>query len=462
MAMNLKDKYTSTALSTVWLFAALLLGMTTSCKEDDDPDIDKYIVTNKPTSVGLTYAELSGEFYPDRVPTYLNTHGYEMQPGIELSLSENFPKDQSLSSNIYEFENTHMIATAYGLLPNTQYFYRMYVEIGEMRYYAEKQTFTTLPVNLPCSVGDATNISFDSAEVPITFTQQPPTSPMEYLSYGVAWSTDKDVFAKTKNLMKEDGQPVEDIHAISLPFGDMNTYVTVENLESNTTYYYCAYIAAGAIGVCQFGPVKSFTTGNRDGLMTVDDVSPKFVLAEISGTTKIADSMPGLKYKLMYERANSEWPARDQVDMSVSGNKLSAVVQGLYPNTAYRCWIVAMKGEKTVAESEVKEFATRNPSDDIKIGDATNVTSTTATISCVLLGEGYATEQFCHIYYGEDKNNLLNLTTASKEKDGDKMSVTLTGLKPNTTYYYCGSAICILSFGWGEWYKSEIKSFKTE
>ena len=34
-------------------------------------------------------------------------------------------------------------------------------------------------------------------------------------------------------------------------------------------------------------------------------------------------------------------------------------------------------------------------------------------------------------------------------------------LEPNTTYYYCAQALCILSFGWGEWYYSGVKSFTT-
>lgn len=461
--MNLKNNYFSTALSTMCLFAALLLGVTTSCKNDhdDDPNFGKYIVTNSPKTVGATYAELSGEFYPDRVPAYLNTHGYEMRPGIELSLSENFAKDQSMATYINEMENSHLVATAYGLLPATQYYYRMFVEVGEMRYYADKQSFTTLSVELPCTVGDVTEIDFDSAEVPVKFTQQPPTSAMEFISYGVACSTDKDIFAKTQSMVDANGESVKGIQFVSVPFSFQDMTAHVGNLQSNTTYYYCAYISVGNAYACQFGPVKSFATGNRDGLMTVDEVNPKFVWAEVTGTSKIAASKPGLRYILMYERMIENWPLRDKVDMTLSGDKLSALLQNLYPNTPYKCWIVAMQGDKTVAESEVKEFSTRNPADDIKLGDATDVTSTTATLSCVLEGEGYATEQWCTINYGEDKNNLLFSASAFKKQDGDKMVVTLEKLKPNTTYYYRGSAICILKEGWGEWYKSEIKSFTT-
>ena len=481
--MNFKNNYFSTALSTMCLFAVLLLGVTTSCKnDDDDPNFDKYIVTNSPKTVGASYAELSGEFYPDRVPAYLNSHGYEMRPGIELSLSEDFAKDQSNAIYIKEMEKNHLSVTAYDLRPTTQYYYRMFVEVGEMRYYADKQSFTTQSVELPCTVGDMTEIGFNSAEVSVKFTQQPPTSWMELVSYGVACSTDKDIFAKMQNMTDANGDLMKGIQFVSVPFNSQDMTAHIGDLQSNTTYYYCAYIMVGSTrehqivpiysminlsdvvgnaNACQFGPVKSFTTGNRDGLMSIDEFNPKFVLAEVTGTSKIAASKPGLRYVLKYERMTDNWPLRYEVDMTLNGDKLSALILNLYPNTPYKCWIAAMQGNETVAESEVKVFSTRNPADDIKLGEATDVSSTTATISCVLEGEGYATDQWCHIYYGEDKNNLLRTISAFQKQAGGEFTVTLENLKPNTTYYYQGSALCDLKESWSEWYKSEIKSFTT-
>ena len=51
----------------------------------------------------------------------------------------------------------------------------------------------------------------------------------------------------------------------------------------------------------------------------------------------------------------------------------------------------------------------------------------------------------------------LSIATA----DSDHFSIKLTNLLPKTTYYYRGSALCILSFGYGDWFNSKMKSFTT-
>lgn len=461
ITMNFTEKSFSKAKGIIYLIAVLLMCLTASCQSDDDekPNDGKYIVTNPTSNIGVTYAELSGEFYPNNLPKAYTSHGYEILVGVEISIAENFPPDYSMSGYIYQIEDSHLIATAYGLAPNTQYFYRMFVEVGQTRLYGEKLSFTTQAMELPCNVGDVTNVNFNTAEVIVNFNQQPSLSPVESFSYGVAWSTDKDIFSKTQNLLKEDGNMIEGLNVVPVYYSGMSTTATISGLESNTTYYYCAYVSVGTYGICQFGPVKSFTTGNRDGLMTIDNISPKFILAEISGTTKLTQQMTGLTYKLMCVRADDNWPFQNDVNMTINGDKLTAVVQSLYPNQTYKCWIAAIKDGNVVAESEKKEFTTENPGDYIHLEDATDITSTTATISCTLTGEGYETEQWCDIYYGKDKNNLLYSVLA--RKNGDKMTVILTDLQPNTTYYYCGHALCTLAMGYADWFKSDYKSFKT-
>ena len=78
------------------------------------------------------------------------------------------------------------------------------------------------------------------------------------------------------------------------------------------------------------------------------------------------------------------------------------------------------------------------------------------------LTDPYAFEgqSFVYIYYGKDKNDLTQLATATA--DGDHFSIKLTNLLPNTTYYYQGSSLCILSFGLGDWFYSAMKSFTTK
>ena len=440
--------------------AVMLLTLTaTSCSDDDDKTDGNYIITDPVKTVGVTYAELSGQFYPDRLPSVYKSSSQSVQVGMEISTSERFEINNRLSGYLPEIQQNRFVATAYGLTPNTQYYVRAFVEVAPNRLYGENQTFTTQQMELPCSVGDATNVTFDTANIEVAFSAQPSSSPIEDISYGVAYSTNKDLLTNTSGMLDYSDLESGAIKLYPVSYTGQNEVIPLGQLEAKTTYYYCAYVVAGSYYdetlaqiACQFGPLKSFTTESKDGLLCIDAVNAKFILAEVSGTTNLANSYSGLTYKLVYEKADDEWSFRMDETMSVEGNKLLAVIRGLSPGEKYQCWIAAMKDGRTILESEKQVFWTDNPSDYIILDDATDVTSTSATINCKLLGEGYESEQWCHIYYGQDKNNLLHLETA--RPNGNHFSVTLTGLQPNTTYYYNGSAL--------DWFYSEIKSFTTK
>ena len=444
----------------------MLLTLTaTSCSDDDDKTDENYIVTNPVEVVGVTYAEISGQFYPDRLPSVYASSSQGVQVGMEISTSERFEINNRLSGYVPEIQQNRFVATAYGLTPNTQYYVRAFVEVGSNRLYGENRTFTTQQMELPCSVGDATHVTYDTANIEVTFGTQSSLSLVEDLSYGVAYSTNKNLLANTKGTLDTNDLESGAIKLLPVPYTSQSEVIPLGPLESKTTYYYCAYVMAGGMYAgtsqytCQFGPLKNFTTESKDGLLCIDAINAKFVLAEVSGTTNLANSQSGLSYKLVYEKADDEWSFRMDEKMSVEGNMLSAVIRGLSPGDKYICWIAAIKDGRTILESEKQVFWADNPADYIILDDATDVASTSATINCRLLGESYEDEQWCYIYYGQDKNNLLHLETA--RPNGDHFSVTLTGLQPNTTYYYKGSALCNLSFGYADWFYSEVKSFTT-
>ena len=59
-------------MNKFWLIAILALGFMTSCNSDDDSANEgNCIITNQPSTIGLTSAVLTGEFYPERIPLYI-------------------------------------------------------------------------------------------------------------------------------------------------------------------------------------------------------------------------------------------------------------------------------------------------------------------------------------------------------------------------------------------------------
>lgn len=460
--MNFTTQQISGLMGRVWLIAMFMYGFAvTSCSSDNDAKEHdgKYIVTNPITTVGVTYAELSGEFYISNLPAaYAN--GQAMQLGVEMSTSERFEIDNRLSGYTNELQGGHFVATALGLEPSTKYYVRTFVEVGPTRLYGETQSFTTQPMELIVTAGDAAEVSFDQASVEVKFTAAPPSSPLEQINYGVIYSTDKSRFDKPSGMLDRNDVENNNIQVETIAYrGPVSQQVVLKKLESNTTYYYCACALAGQYFSYQLGPVKSFTTGSRDELMSIDAINVGFVVGEFTGTTKLSPSLKGVSYKLMYQQLDTEWDIVFDAPMTVNGNQLSAVLNTLHTGQRYLCWITAMQNNQVIGESERKEFKTGDPADCILLDEATNVTATTATITCRLDAEGYESNTNCSIYYGRDKNNLINSDLAVKK--GDHMEITLKNLKPNTTYYYCAQALCTLAFGRADWYKSQVKSFTT-
>lgn len=566
----------------IWISAMLMMAVGTSgcgSDESDDENSDKkggsYIITSQPSMVGITYAILTGEFYPDNIPSaYSSTPTRTISLGIEVSMSDVFKDDEVYTAYSRGIEDNHMEVTVHGLSPNTDYYYRAFIDLGTLKLYGEKKTFKTSAIELAYDAEEASDISFTGASVKVRFYN--PTLPISYedlnnIHYGLAYSTDKDIFSRTQSILNNPEYTGLFIKLLGYSYDDT---LVIDGLKPGQTCYYSIVTAIGEKQVCQFGPIKSFTTkaiepshlvtldatdisyfsatlkaattlpsliaslypegkdvsygicyapesaypGNsympdeifpelatnvtfRDGTITarlsdleagtkyifrpyvrfssfdivgdvksfttstvqgelmVDAVDVKFISADVTGHTQLPNSITGLSYVLNYDIINSSHPWPNEVAMTVDGDRLTTVARGLNPGHSYECWITANINGRTIATSEKKTFKAQNPSDYIYLDDASDITSTSAVINCKLDPYAFEGQNFVYIYYGKNKNDLTQLATATA--DGDHFSIKLTNLLPNTTYYYQGSSLCILSFGYGDWFSSRVKSFTT-
>ena len=567
----------------IWISAILMMAIGISgCSSDDSDDNNNdkkggsYIITSQPSMVGITYAILAGEFYPDNIPSaYGSTPTKTISLGIEVSMTDVFKDDEVYTAYSRGIEGNHMEVTVHGLSPNTDYYYRAFIDVGTIKLYGEKKTFKTSAIQVAYDAEEASDISFTGASIKASFNNA--TLPMSFedlnnISYGVAYSTDKDIFSRTQSILNN--PEYMGLFIKPLGYSGSDETVVIDGLKPGQTYYYCIFVAIGTQQVCQFGPIKSFTTkaidpsqlvtldatdisyfsatlkatttlpsliaslypearnvsygisyapeaaysGNsylpdeifpnlatnvtfRDGTITaqlsdleagtkyifrpyvrfssfdivgdvksfttsslegglmIDAIDAKFISADVTGHTQLPNSITGLSYVFNYDIINSSHPWPNEVVMTVDGDRLTAVARSLNPGHSYECWITANINGRTVATSEKKTFKAQNPSDYIYLDDATDITSTSAVINCKLDPYAFEGQTYAYIYYGKNKNDLTQLATATA--DGDHFSIKLTNLLPNTTYYYQGSSLCILSFGYGDWFYSGIKSFKT-
>ena len=566
----------------IWISAMLMMAVGMSgCSSDDsdDENSDKkggsYIITSQPSAIGITYAILAGEFYPDNIPSaYSSTPTRTISLGIEVSMSDVFKDDEVYTAYSRGIENNHMEVTVHGLSPNTDYYYRAFIDVGTLKLYGEKKTFKTSAIELVYDAEEASDISFTGASIKVRFYN--PTLPMSYedqnnIHYGMAYSTDKDIFSRTQSILSNPEYTGLFIKLLGYSYDET---LVIDDLKPGQTCYYCIYTAIGEKQVCQFGPIKSFTTktiepsqlvtldasdisyfsatlkaattlpsliaslypedkdvsygisyapeaaypGNSympdeifpnlatnvtvsdgtiiaklsnleagtkyifrpyvrfksfdivgdvksfttsslEGRLVIDAVDAKFISADVTGHTQLPSSITDVSYVFNYVITDGSYPWSYEAAMTVDGDRLTAVARSLNSSHSYECWITANMNGRTIATSEKKTFKTQNPSDYIYLGDATDITSTSAVISCELDPYAYEGQNIVYIYYGKDKNDLTQLTTATS--DSNHFSIKLTNLLPNTTYHYQGSALFIPSFGIGDWAYSGTRSFKT-
>ena len=566
----------------IWISAMLMLAVGMSgCSSDDNDDensdkkVGSYIITSQPSMVGITYAILAGEFYPDNIPSaYSSTPTRTISLGIEVSMSDMFKDDEVYTAYSKGIEGNHMEVTVHGLSPNTDYYYRAFIDVGTLKLYGEKKTFKTSAIQLAYYAEEAADITFTGASIKARYNNA--TLPMSFedlnnISYGMAYSTDKDIFSRTQSILNNP----EYTGLFIKPLGySYDKTLVIDGLKPGQTCYYCIVTAIGPKQVCQFGPiksfttkaiepsqlvtldatdisyfsatlkaattlpslfaslypeakdisygicyapeaaysgdgylpdeifpnfatnvtisdgtiiaklsnlesgtkyifrpyvrfksfdivgdVKSFTTSSLEGRLIIDAVDAKFISADVTGHTQLPSSITDVSYVFNYVITDGSYPWSYDVAMTVDGDRLTAVARNLNSGRSYECWITANMNGRTIATSEKKTFKTQNPGDYIYLDNATDITSTSAVINCKLDPYAFEGQNLVYLYYGKDKNDLTQLATATA--DGDHFSIKLTNLLPNTTYYYQGSSLCILSFGLGDWFYSGVKSFTT-
>ena len=566
----------------IWISAMLMLAVGMSgCSSDDNDDensdkkVGSYIITSQPSMVGITYAILAGEFYPDNIPSaYSSTPTRTISLGIEVSMSDMFKDDEVYTAYSKGIEGNHMEVTVHGLSPNTDYYYRAFIDVGTLKLYGEKKTFKTSAIQLAYDAEEAADITFTGASIKARYNNA--TLPMSFedlnnISYGMAYSTDKDIFSRTQSILNNPEYTGLFIKPLGYSYDET---LDIDGLKPGQTCYYCIVTAIGPKQVCQFGPiksfttkaiepsqlvtldatdisyfsatlkaattlpslfaslypeakdisygicyapeaaysgdgylpdeifpnfatnvtisdgtiiaklsnlesgtkyifrpyvcfnsfdivgdVKSFTTSSLEGRLIIDAVDAKFISADVTGHTQLPSSITDVSYVFNYVITDGSYPWSYDVAMTVDGDRLTAVARNLNSGRSYECWITANMNGRTIATSEKKTFKTQNPGDYIYLDNATDITSTSAVINCKLDPYAFEGQNLVYLYYGKDKNDLTQLATATA--DGDHFSIKLTNLLPNTTYYYQGSSLCILSFGLGDWFYSGVKSFTT-
>ena len=206
----------------------MMVALLSSCKEDP---IVPNVVTKDATGIKGDYATLHGE-----VRNMSDGEDYKCGFFYDVSAEMSSPKEIKANAN------ARFSAKVTGLLSNTTYYYKAYIQCSAGQIEGETLTFSSQAAGPSVETRPASDVTGNGATLNAAI---PSNGGSEITSCGFYYSTSESM--SNKATAQFTGTP------------DSLFSVPVSNLHGNTTYYYKAF-AKNVFGTAE-GEIMRFTTG---------------------------------------------------------------------------------------------------------------------------------------------------------------------------------------------------------
>ncbi|HEY5197092.1 MAG TPA: beta-propeller fold lactonase family protein [Solirubrobacteraceae bacterium] len=212
---------------------------------------------------------------------------------------------------------------------------------------------------------------------------------------------------------------------------------TVSGLSAGTTYYY-RLVATNADGTT-FGSVASFTTPGpavAPAAITQAPVSIGNTSAALGATVNPEGQATAYTFEYGTTTSFGSITPVVELDSANAPETVSSTASGLAQNTTYLYRVVASNAAGTTV-GVVRSFTTGPVGPPTaSTGSATGVTGTAAVLSGTVNPDGSPTG-FAFEYGTTTQFGSLSTIDSTGQNDGaQSVSLSLTGLTPNTTYVY--------------------------
>lgn len=241
--------------------------------------------------------------------------------------------------------------------------------------------------------------------------------------------------------------------------------VSLSELISNTTYYYCAY--AYFDGNYYYGEVSSFKTKKKENPTPNPDPDQELSPVAITGT-HYNETTTTATIECTYQNVASGadcgyffYEESDFTSGGISSNRSLGNVEGtqviplsgLKPNTTYYYQAyIKHDGKSYLGDEQSFKTVALNPI--ATTGGYSDVTDKSAIVECSF--ENVPEGGKCYVFLQwEDDGNYKMVTFDASE--GKNKKILCSNLKPSTTYYYTAA----ISYD-GKEYTGEEKSFTTK
>lgn len=206
----------------------MMVALLSSCKEDP---IVPNVVTKDATGIKGDYATLHGEVRN-------MSDGEDYKCGFIYDVSAEMSNSKEIKANA----NARFSAKVTGLLSNTTYYYKAYIQCSAGQIEGETLTFTSQAAGPSVETRPASDVTGNCATLNAAI---PSNGSSEITLCGFYYSTSESM--RNKATAQFAGTP------------DSIFSVSVSGLSGNTTYYYKAF-AKNAFGTAE-GEILQFTTG---------------------------------------------------------------------------------------------------------------------------------------------------------------------------------------------------------
>jgi len=371
--------------------------------------------TDIATGIGTNGTTLNGNLLSLGTAASVNvSFQYGTSPGIYPSVTADVAKDAPGTFN----------SALTGLAAGTTYYYRARVDDGTSGgVFGTEKSFLTGSTCPTATTQTATGITASGATLQGNLVS---TGSALTVNTYLQWGTVSGVYAN---------EATAQVLTAAAPF-----YAAIGSLTNGVSYYYRAKVDGGSAGG-SFGAEKSFTAGRT--CPTVNTDTPTSVTAD--GATLNANLLTmgtagSVNVSFQYGIASGSYPLETpQLGKGAPGT-FNAPLSGLAASTTYYYRAKVDDGASGGVFGAEKSFTTGLTCPTASTQTATDIGSASATLQGNLLSLGTAPSVGVTFQWGTSTGVYASETPPQALSTLVPFTAGLTGLGPNTTYYYRAKA----------------------
>ncbi len=400
----------STTLTTTYSWAFTIADAQTLATAATSASGPPIVTTDAATSIATTSATITGTVDPE---------GQQTTYHFEYGTTPNLGTVTAATSAGNGATSTAVSTLLSGLKPNSTYYYRLVASNATGAAFGTQGTFTTIAPGPQVVTGAASSIGTTSATISGTVNPEGQDT-SDHFDYGTSPTSYSDSTSETDT---GSGNTAKNVSA------------ALTGLQANTTYYY-RVVATNADGTAD-GHQGTFTTSALAPVVSTGSASSiTTTSATISGTVNPEGQQT--TYEFDYGTSPNFGSSTSAATLSSGSTdtSVSATIGSLQPGVTYYYRLVATNLTGTDNGGQAT-FTTNSLPPAVTTGNASSVTTNSATIAGTVNPEGQATTY--HFDWGTSATSYSNSTTttnAGSNSSADPVSAALTGLQANTTYYY--------------------------